>query len=279
MKKYFFLAMAAVLCVACNQNEASVPAKDKAAVKTTTAEAAKLLNQPSADVDKRLVAAGYVKIENSVADAVAERTAAPARKASNPFEEEFTDAVIETYLYNLPEQYTAFMDFKEEDTPKLDEDTKKYVEETLGGNSCIVLVVTFYVDDALVALSTNVVAPIANNINTLFTQCSDGLYSQLNGTSKVWEATVGDEKFSDHAAFTAKVAAAQAVYAQENAYSYTVDLGQLEANGFAYYNMWTNPTDEQIAQQQEESGLNVAFAMGSFNVGKKSLKGQFPTNL
>lgn len=260
------MAMVAFAFLACNEG-ASVPSKDKKAVKSVTSEAFDLLGSDAAKVDKALKDAGFTKVEGGALPKVAERKLAHVRKRSvKPQDEEFQPAVEAMYLYNVPEDYYTMTE----------DEATNYAKGVLDKGECIVMVLAYFNADKLAAFQTNVIAPMKDNINLLFTEVSDAEYKKLPEGSVIegmnttqWEGGIDDERYTDHAKFVAAVAKVKEVYAQEMGMAITkLDMTNGNSEGFMYFNYWVNPDEETQEEQVEDNGF--AAAAGSFSVGYPS---------
>lgn len=254
MKKFLLMAMVAVAFMACNENGASVPSSDKKAVKAVTTDAVSMVGQEPAKVEKFLTSAGFTKVEatDGIAKVSARYVRAPKAKAA--------EEVSVQYVYNLPTDYQS-----------MDEAAgAQYVQNLLDKGECLVMVITIYKDNKLMVVSTNVFAPLKDNINLLYTQNSDGLFAQLpapNGTTSFWQGGIrqGEKSYTDHAEYVAAIAAAKAISAEEQGYAIkNLDPAKMTAEGFGFYCLWENPDEAERAAMLKEDG--IVGAMGSFSV-------------
>lgn len=261
MKKLLVLAMVAFAFLACNEG-ASVPSKDKKAAKAVTSQAFDLLGSDAATVDKALTDAGYVELKESNMNGVVARALKKVRKG---IKAESSAQVV--YIYNLPQDYEKMTQ----------EESVKYIKDLLDKGECMYVVMVMYSNDKMTILSTRVIAPLKDNINLLLTEVSDEEYKKMPEGISVegqkmqhWAGYTfsGDEdkEFTDHAEFVAAVAKAKAIEVEEEAYSVTkVNLTSGDPEGIAYYNIWTNPDEEEQESMLGENGF--VAAMGSFSVG------------
>ena len=259
MKKLLVLAMVAFAFLACNEG-ASVPSKDKKAAKAVTSQAFDLLGSDAATVDKALTDAGYVELKESNMNGVVARALKKVRKDIK------AESSAQVYIYNLPQDYEKMTE----------EESIKYVKGLLDKGECMYIVMVMYVENELTVLSTQVIAPLKDNINLLFTEVSDEEYKKMpEGISvegqkmQQWigYTFIGDEEkeFTDHAELVAAVAKAKAIEVEEEAYSVTkVNLTSGDPEGIAYYNSWTNPDEEEQESMLKENGF--VAAVGSFTV-------------
>ena len=260
MKKLLVLAMVAFAFLACNEG-ASVPSKDKKAAKAVTSQAFDLLGSDAATVDKALTDAGYVELKESNMNGVVARALKKVRKDIK------AESSAQVYIYNLPQDYEKMTE----------EESIKYVKGLLDKGECMYIVMVMYVENELTVLSTQVIAPLKDNINLLFTEVSDEEYKKMpEGISvegKKMQHWAGytfsgdeDKEFTDHAELVAAVAKAKAIEVEEEAYSVTkVNLTSGDPEGIAYYNSWTNPDEEEQEYLLKEQGF--VSAIGAFSVG------------
>lgn len=259
MKKLLVLAMVAFAFLACNEG-ASVPSKDKKAAKAVTSQAFDLLGSDAATVDKALTDAGYVELKESNMNGVVARALKKVRKDIK------AESSAQVYIYNLPQDYEKMTE----------EESTEYVKGLMDKGECLYVVTVRYSNDKMAMLSTRVLAPLKDNINLLFTEVSDEEYKKMpEGISvegKKMQHWAGytfsgdeDKEFTDHAELVAAVAKAKAIEVEEEAYSVTkVNLTSGEPEGIAYYNVWSNPDEEEQESMLKENGF--VAAVGSFTV-------------
>ena len=259
MKKLLVLAMVAFAFLACNEG-ASVPKKDKTAVKAVTSQAFDLLGSDAARVDKGLSDAGCVELKESNMNGVVARALKKVRKDIK------AESSAQVYIYNLPQDYEKMTE----------EESTEYVKGLMDKGECLYVVTVRYSNDKMAMLSTRVLAPLKDNINLLFTEVSDEEYKKMpEGISvegKKMQHWAGytfsgdeDKEFTDHAELVAAVAKAKAIEVEEEAYSVTkVNLTSGDPEGIAYYNSWTNPDEEEQESMLKENGF--VAAVGSFTV-------------
>ena len=260
MKKLLVLAMVAFAFLACNEG-ASVPSKDKKAAKAVTSQAFDLLGSDAATVDKALTDAGYVELKESNMNDVVARALKKVRKG---IKAESSEQVM--YIYNLPQDYEKMTE----------EESTEYVKGLMDKGKCMYVVVVRYSNNKMNMLSTRVIAPLKDNINLLFTEVSDEEYKKMpEGISvegkkaQEWIGYIfsGDEEkeYTDHAELVAAVAKAKTIGVEEEAYSVTkVNLTSGEPEGIAYYNVWSNPDEEEQESMLKENGF--VAAIGAFSV-------------
>ena len=264
MKKLLVLAMVAFAFLACDQG-APVPSKDTKAAKAVISQAFDLLGSDAATVDKALTDAGYVELKESSMNSVVARALKKVRKG---IKAESSEQVM--YVYNLPQDHEQMTE----------EEGVAYIKGLLDKGECMYVVVVMYYHNKMTLLSTQVIAPLKDNINLLFTEVSDEEYKKMpEGISVAGEkmqqwvgfTVIGDEEkeFTDHAELVAAVAKAKTIHVEEEAYSVTnVNLSSDEPEGVAYFNRWINPDEEEQESMLEENGF--VWAIGSFSVAHLS---------
>ena len=264
MKKLLVLAMVAFAFLACDQG-APVPSKDKKAAKAVTSQAFDLLGSDAATVDKALTDAGYVEVKESTMNSVVARALKKVRKG---IKAESKEQVM--YVYNLPQDYAKMTK----------EESIAYVKGLLDKGECMCAVVVRYSNNKMTLLSTEVIAPLKDDINLLFTEVSDEEYKKMpEGISVAGEkmqqwvgsTVIGyeEKEYTDHAELVAAVAKAKTIHVEEEAYSVTnVNLSSDEPEGVAYFNRWINPDEEEQESMLEENGF--VLAIGSFSVAHLS---------
>ena len=174
------------------------------------------------------------------------------------------------YVYNLPQDHEQMTE----------EEGVAYIKGLLDKGECMYVVVVMYYNNKMTLLSTQVIAPLKDNINLLFTEVSDEEYKKMpEGISVAGEkmqqwvgsTVIGyeEKEYTDHAELVAAVAKAKTIHVEEEAYSVTnVNLSSDEPEGVAYFNRWINPDEEEQESMLEENGF--VWAIGSFSVAHLS---------
>lgn len=248
MKKILLVVMVAFAFMACSdKNGANVPSKDKQAVKAVTSGAVDMIGKSAAAVDKELKAAGFVQAEGGLGQ-IAKRAQARLPKRV----EAEVEPVPVIYIYNAPANYQTMTE----------EEGTAYIKKLFDKGECLAVVMAAYYEDKLISIQTQVMAPLKDKINLLFTENSDGMYAKLpeiDGQKTVWQGSTEKKKYTDHAQFVADIAAGQGSEAEEQAYSITkMDMTTGAIEGFVYTNYWENPDAEEQAEMQKENGFVAA---------------------
>ena len=259
MKKIFLLAMMAVAFMACENNNggggsssSDVPSGEVKAVKATTEQASDLLGKSPAQVDKSLVAAGFVKLDESELASVIRRIRAKAPKAKAD-----ADRWEVHYVYNLPKDFLKMSE----------EEGLKWMNDQLEAGKSIIAAVAIYYNEELVAMSTAFQRAKTEKINLLYTEISDGLYKDLPSKAmyKEWQGEIGKKEYSDHAAYIAAIGVGESIEAEESGVAADYNQVTGEASGRGYNAYWENPDKEEEASQLR-NGLVVPYVIGEFSV-------------
>ena len=237
MKKFLFIAMAALTLMACGtpKDNPELPAKDKKAFDKATVEAVACIGQSSAKVAELLTSAGYVKLEGIKLEApkrIAAKTKAPA-----------AGATYEVFLYGL-------------DASAIDKEaefaTAEFNKVISKGNSIILVYVVYY-NDQMVEVVSNLCTAKGSKVNQKYTKTSDEMYATLPASALMtsWEGKVAadsEQKYTKHDDYVAFIAGAQELQAEEMAYAVT----STNYDGFAYICDWINPDEKTVAEQTKE---------------------------
>lgn len=254
MKKVLFIAALAVAFMAC-ENKEEMPKGEQKALKTVTEDVVSMIGTADeATVDKKLVAAGFTKVDVDEA-ALMPRKAQPKMRKAIKAEE----PVVVAYVYGLPADYEKMTE----------EELEKYMKDQMNKGDGYIAVSVTYQNDVLFGTTTSLVTALREKVNVSYTKESDALYAALpeKGIMKEWSGftAVGKEEkeYTEHADFSAAVAAAQAISAQEMGYCVTA-MSEAGYSGMFYQTYWENPDEEMKAEMIEEVG--TAYAYGYFMV-------------
>ena len=216
-------------------------------------------------MDKALTDAGYVELKESSMNSVVARALKKVRKG---IKAESSEQGM--YVYKLPQDHEQMTE----------EEGVAYIKGLLDKGECMYVVVVMYYNNKMTLLSTQVIAPLKDNINLLFTEVSDEEYKKMpEGISVAGEkmqqlvgsTVIGykEKEYTDHAELVAAVAKAKTIHVEEHASSVTnVNLSSDEPEGIVYFNTWINPDEEEQESMLEENGF--VWAIGSFSVAHLS---------
>lgn len=267
MKKILWMAVAALMFVACNENGPS--SADKKSANVVSSEAVELLGQDLAKVDKALTDAGYVKTDGGAA-----AKTAPARVRALAAKAEAQMAAL--YVYGLPAEIGKMSE------AEADACMTKAVQD----GKTIAMAYVVSEDGKLAAIQTTMYLKLTSGVNKLYTDVSNKLYDEIpagaipetpqtempsNFPYSIWAGYVSLDynsseeegevlETTDHAELVAKIAANKSLMAGEFSYTYT----NQEGAGWMYRTMWVNPTEEEQQEMQKEIGAVVAY--GTFVV-------------
>ena len=269
MKKVFLMLMVAVAFMACENvpgGNSGVPTKDAKAVAASTSGAVELLGKDAAAVDKALLAAGYEKVEMTY-------NAAPAR-----LKKAFKDETNATYYY--------VFGYPKNVEKMTEEELYKYQQELFGKGGAMSIVYVTFENNVLSNMQTQVAVGMSKKTNLLYTDISDLLFAELPKTDSLrqWRGAVygagedGENQFTDHAAYVAKVAATNGIEAQEMGEGLYPETKTAKG----YYALWYAPdpenpqpvrviaADNDSATTEEPTNNEVLYAMGMFSVAQSA---------
>ncbi len=231
MKKIFFLAVVAVVFMACggSGNGALLPDKDKKVLDKVTSESVALLLQNPTKVDQYLTDAGFEKIDYDFSSYIARRRIANQRQSKATSEDR--DAL---YLYGISAKEAHY------DDDEFFNQQNKVLEK---GNSVIIAYCHFE-EGQLEGIEISYLVPEKKGINKIYTDISEALYDK----SVYWDGSVGKDKFKDHSEFVAAIIAAESVSAIEEGASTSNP-----SSPYVYSAGWTNP-----AEYREEGSVKCA---------------------
>ena len=255
MKKILFMAMAAVVLMACGDgNGASVPSKDKTAVIAASADAVELIGAEPAAVDKKLTAAGYTKMDMP-ASLEAPKLNKKAIKQIPALKAE-DDAEEVLYVYNLPEESKNWGE----------EEFLAYQNKLMKDGKVIAYAIVSFQEGKMTMMVTEMVVGYSAKANLLYTEISNKLYAQLPEKEKAlqirWQGAVStpdaeQQQFEVQADYVKAIEAANnGVQAQEMGYA----ILNSDYDGTAYQGGWYAPGTEDT-QAMEKEGV-TPYASG-----------------
>ena len=250
MKKIFLMLMVAAAFIACENvpgGNSGVPTNDRKAVVASTTEALALLGSEVAAVEQALVDAGYVQVKSP------QLLNVPARAKKAPVFKAEANPELLYFVFGLPENY-AEMD---------EEALLKFQIETFEAGKIIALAIVYVQEGKVIGINTEFNLAHGKKTNLLYTEISDKLYAALptqkDASQWAGRAYFGEEEkdFDDHAAFTAAVATADTVYAQESGYGVVAESGE----GLAFSGVWGAPIDEEALGGLSLAGGIISIAL------------------
>lgn len=257
MKKILLCAMVVLGFMACN-NGVELPANDKKAMDVVTAGAIDMLGAEQANVQKAFTDAGYLQVTEGQ-NKISKRIAAKAPKKVLAKEE--AHSVDETYIYGLPENYEQMSD----------EERMAYLNQLLADGKSYIEAEVSYADGKLTTVVTTYATGKRPKVNTVYTAKSSAMYSKLPSQKemKEWMGEIAEDTttYTDHAAFVAKVAAADSIVAYEMATGFT-EYSETRMSGFYYISQWGNPgaaTEEAMRKEGYTPYVYGAFQIFAFD--------------
>ena len=261
MKKILFMAVAALMFVACNENGPS--SSDKKCAKVVSSEAVDLIGKDMATVDKALTNAGYVQVEKNVVHTAPARVRALLKDVAASIEQT-------PYVYGLPANIDKMTE---------DEYAACFLNALKDGKTVAINVVAS-LDGKMVGMQTVLYLKLQDNANKLFVDISNSLYDKIPAGTIVEEpekvpystwyglvavdSEVEPTTMAKHSDYIAKVAAHTEVAAQEMA-----QIVESEVKGWVYQVMWINPNEETKKEMAEEIGEAIVY--GTFIVGNENM--------
>lgn len=253
MKKILLCAMVVLGFMACN-NGVELPENDKKAMDAVTTGAIDMLGAEQANVQKAFTDAGYLQVTEGQ-NKISKRIAAKAPKKVLAKEE--AHSVDETYIYGLPENYAQMSD----------EERMAYLNQLLANGKSYIEAEVSYADGKLTTMVATYATGKRAKVNTVYTAKSSAMYSKLprQKEMKEWMGEIAEDTttYTDHAAFVAKVAAADSIVAYEMASGFT-EYSETRMSGFYYINQWGNP-DAATEEAMRKEGY-TPYVYGAFQI-------------
>ena len=234
--------MAALLLMACSQNEPKLVSKDKKAALEAAKAIPSLIGQPIDKVNAKLIKLGY--------EEVTDLSSLPARRA--PRKAKAQEDNYREYYFNAPDQAT--MDSQEA--------TAKYLNETLKAKKLIIFLSVSLDEKGNVAGINGQYfgSQEVENIHQLYPNITKHLYNGLN--AEQWSAYLGDYKDTEkenYKVFTVRDKFEEAFAEIET------PVAQEEGAGeeMVFMGMYMGDISEEI----EIEGLEVKPVLGAFGFG------------
>lgn len=190
MKKILYVAMAALVLMACNSNEPKVVSKDKKALIEVTKSASSLIGQPIATADAKLLKLGYVDMTDQIH--------MPARLAPRKLKAE-EEGGSRVYYYNV----SSIDDFETE------EKSIACMNSVIEAKKLLIMAQVGFDEKENVTfiMMQYIGGQEIDNIHNLYLNAEKHLYGALVD-NVVWGAVVAEaddmenfKEFTDHAKF------------------------------------------------------------------------------
>jgi hypothetical protein len=176
MKKYFFLAVAALALLACNPNGAVDPAT-KTSADQVSANAVSSLGKDRAVVVAEILKAGFVRAEDVTSQSVPMRNKVAKSIMASSYDSE-------TFILNAPANFSELIKMDEE------EGAIKLIEAVVAtGKPCIIITLLFDANDKLAAAEFNLMAAKGIGAGNLFVSCSNDFFKSLT-SDRDWEGSI-----------------------------------------------------------------------------------------
>ena len=234
MKKYLILAVAAMMCMACNQqNDPDVP--NNKITEAVSTKATTLLGQKEAVVDQQLLAAGFVKVDYK-------DFKLPGR---NHVKSDAEKTIEKEYLYGF--EYGD----NEEQT------LQSYYAALKKGTMVVEAYAKYSLEGKLLSMSTVFALPVYAKTNGLHADICDRIYNSLpsNAERMDWEASIlhGEDEtiYKSHAEYIAAVRAEGPCNAGEGAECHMPE----GKPSYAYSCMMHHPTPAEAQEGLQEEGV------------------------
>ena len=255
MKKMLIMAMAVFALVACKKSDTGLDKGEAKALEVTTTGAIDMLGDSPAEVDKAMKKAGFKEFNGGYDPLSAPMRAAVAKRAKKAT----TESSYEVYYsYGLPDGY-------EDMTEK---EVIAWANKALKSGDAVMIVTVTFESEQMEAMATMFFIGKSSKAYKSFTATSDDLYKKLPSgkTNSYWEGYIegsddpegSGTTYTDHSKFTAKVAKAEGIIAEEYGYAMY--------KGWGYGNMWFNPSEKDEEEMYEE-GFTTPFCEGAYAVG------------
>lgn len=255
MKKLMYLAMAAVLLMACDPNgRVDVPGNDKKALNQSAAKALTMIGGSATQVDKDLLNLGFTK--TILMEGAPVRFNQPAMAQTTP-EPPLEGRVY--YLLNVPSRWLVMSS---------DDEMHALINELVESKRVGIIIQVEYYDGKLNSASCQVMVNAdVKGVNNLFAGASRSLYGGMPKDAKInrYEAYVQNEQseekeasFNKREDFDAALASLEIGYARENC--------RFEADGKgAFYTISWSVLDSETRKEYENKGV-LPFCAGSFSI-------------
>jgi len=175
MKKYFYLAVIALACIACNSN--SVDSNTRSAVEKLSSSAVSALGKSHDVVVADVTKAGFVKVEGQVPYVGGAPEKRQAKKVSSNNEE--------TYVLNMPDNWEELVN------DKSDGAEVAFIDAVIeSGKPAVFLVLAFDEDDIFCYAEFTLIAGKNAGAGSLFVSTSEDFFDGLNGENKRWHGSI-----------------------------------------------------------------------------------------
>ena len=251
MKKLMYLAMAAVLLMACDPNgRVDVPGNDKKALNQSASKALTMIGGSATQVDNDLLKLGFTR--TIMMQGAPARFNQPAMAQTTP-EPPLEGEVY--YLLNVPTKYLVTRVGEERDV----------INEIVDSKHAGIVIAALYGDNKLQQFNGSVFANAdIKGVNNLYVGLSNAMNAALPSDAEVlgWLAVIAQNgtgpSYEKRADFETALASFEAGEISE---SCTFTIGTKKVN---YSLTWGAP-DSEMRKSLEEDGF-VPYCMGTFGV-------------
>ena len=250
MKKLMYLAMAAVLLMACDPNgRVDVPGNDKKALNQSAAKALTMIGGSATQVDKDLLNLGFTK--TILMEGAPARFNQPAMAQTTP--EPPLEGMV-YYLLNVPSKFLVTRG----------EERRDVISEIVDSKHAGIVIAALYGDNKLQQFNGSVFANAdIKGVNNLYVGLSNAMYAGLPSKAErlSWSGFIGqsgETRYEQRADFEKALASFEAGEASEGSIF-------LDESKKVYYSIaWYAPDSEERKSIEKEGVL--PFCEGIFSV-------------
>ena len=253
MKKILFVALSALMLVACNhRNAPDIPKEDQSVLNNASKNVISVLGTDKATAEQKFIKAGFRKVEGDI------YFESPQRRVVSIAKQLTDDDDVSCFVYNISEELE---DASDEDQ----------VNAIIESKQTAVIFLASYMNGILANINGKfIVGAEVDNVNGLYLDCSENLHSNISGLAATWEGSITDKENDDEVTeYESYKKYSNALYPMNSLFAEEIGAGQIggmfSMKAFAYHITWDKPNESE-ARWQTNNGYKTAIAEAGFSI-------------
>lgn len=254
MKKLFFLAMSALVLLACSERNApDIPKKDQSVLSKASKNVIKHFGESKAEAEAAFIKAGFRKSEIDMYYVPERRVVkAPQRRSD--------DDDISCFVYNITEE--------------MENDTEgEMINKIIESKKTALIFFATYINGIFANVQGKlIVGAEVDNVNMVYLDCSDNLHDNISGLTGTWQGQIVNNEDDDEVTedFTSYKPFYNALYPMNALFAQEAGGGQIgglfSMCSFGYSLTWNKPNETEARFQINNYGYKTPIAEAGFSI-------------
>lgn len=256
MKKVLFIALSALMLMACDhRNAPDIPKEDQSVLNKASKNVISVLGTDKATAEQKFIKAGFRKIEGDI-DGFFE---SPKHRVVSIAKQRTDDDDVSCFVYNISEELE---DASDEDK----------VNAIIESKQTAVIFMASYMNGILANINGKlIVGAEVDNVNGLYLDCSENLHGNISGLAATWEGSITDKENDDEVTeYESYKKYSNALYPMNSLFAEETGAGQIggifSTKAFAYHITWDKPDESEARWQINNAGYKTAIAEAGFSI-------------